>query len=346
MSDTDDDQGIIDLTDEGERPPKMRRSNAMGSVDLRTLGNKRGTSRKYGQDDHAKHRNYCFTLFPNAETWYDEMKDEPLHSDVVFLIYQLEACPTTGRPHIQGYVEFKKQLTKKDCIATIHMRGANVRAANGTQEQNIKYCSKEPRLRDTVERGARKRQGKRTDLDAVADIIRSGGSVSDVADQLPVQYIKFNRGITSLANIRNKPKMRPKPVVYFLWGDPGCGKSRVAFHLAQQLGEGKDPYMAGDHPNCWMDNYQNEPVIIFDDFSGKFDQQKMFNLLDFYPLQLPVKGGFTPINTSTFIFTSNYRPNDLYCGWHNGAWMRRLTHIWEEPRVKAEYASRFEEPEE
>jgi len=89
---------------------------------------KQGTERKY----------YCFTVH-NYEADYD------------IIIHQLKAisnkgivgkeiCPTTGKKHLQGYIELKK----KTRITALKIKGKpHWEACKGNETQNITYCQKE-----------------------------------------------------------------------------------------------------------------------------------------------------------------------------------------------------------
>lgn len=75
-----------------------------------------------------------------------------------YMIYQLEIAPTTQTPHYQGFVVFKNARSLagvRAVLPTAHWE-VTVRSA----EENITYCSKEPRAAPTVEHGERPAQGK------------------------------------------------------------------------------------------------------------------------------------------------------------------------------------------
>jgi len=74
-----------------------------------------------------------------------------------FLIYQLENAPTTGTPHFQGYLVWKNPQTLQKCRG---LAAAHWAIALGNAQQNIAYCSKEPRAAPTVTHGVAPAQGK------------------------------------------------------------------------------------------------------------------------------------------------------------------------------------------
>lgn len=80
---------------------------------------------------------WCFTyFFENLET-LETLKESLGKYE---FIYGIETCPTTGRKHAQGYVDFG---SKKRPMETIKIHGIHWEKCKGNKEQNIKYCSKE-----------------------------------------------------------------------------------------------------------------------------------------------------------------------------------------------------------
>ena len=52
--------------------------------------------------------------------------------------------------------------------------------------------------------------------------------------------------------------------------------------------------------------------MVFEEFAGQIQLQKMLKLLDPYPLALEVKGGMRPAMYTLAIITSNTRPDGWY----------------------------------
>jgi len=84
----------------------------------------------------------CFTYFNDTLASHDPVAFLESKDDIVdFCFFQLEAAPTTGKLHWQGYVEFKSKTTITQA-RKLFIDGANYRKAEGTAEQNMIYCSK------------------------------------------------------------------------------------------------------------------------------------------------------------------------------------------------------------
>lgn len=81
---------------------------------------------------------YCFTV-PNYVTNYDEIIRQ-LKCISKKGIVGKEICPTTGTPHLQGFIALNKPMR----ISEIKILGKpHFESCKGDEEQNVKYCSKE-----------------------------------------------------------------------------------------------------------------------------------------------------------------------------------------------------------
>lgn len=148
------------------------------------------------------------------------------------------------------------------------------------------------------------RQGQRTDLEKVVNLVRSGTTnLSTIADECPREYIMYNRGIREY--IRAVRPIEPrdfKTETTIFWGEPGTGKSRKAYEEAK--GFGTVYYKPRGE---WWDGYQQQTSVIIDDFYGWIKYDELLKLTDRYPYQVPIKGGYEVFN-SKFIFITSNKP--------------------------------------
>lgn len=84
-------------------------------------------------------KNWCFTLHFETEKEKEEMIILTKKYGSKF-ITGLEKCPTTGRAHLQGYVQFE---SKKRPMELFPNKRIHWEKAKGSLEANVKYCSKE-----------------------------------------------------------------------------------------------------------------------------------------------------------------------------------------------------------
>lgn len=149
-----------------------------------------------------KARNWCFTLNNPGDT-------RPARPDwACFLVYQLEQGEN-GTPHLQGYI----QTTQKTLAQMkVWLPGAHFEAAKGTPDQNIKYCTKEPRLSDPVQDGEARGQGKRNDVkDFVTYMRAEKRKASDILTDHPHAYDKYPRLMEMLRAEQHRPAPMPEP---------------------------------------------------------------------------------------------------------------------------------------
>jgi len=85
-------------------------------------------------------KRWCFTYFYVETQSIDEVKNF-LGSNGSY-IFGLEICPETGRPHMQGYVEFTKKARPLEFCRDV-LPKAHWEKTKRSREENIRYCSKE-----------------------------------------------------------------------------------------------------------------------------------------------------------------------------------------------------------
>lgn len=59
-----------------------------------------------------------------------------------YLYYGKEICPTTGTPHLQGWMITRKEQTFKTMLAMVP-HSAHLSIMKGNELENLKYCSKD-----------------------------------------------------------------------------------------------------------------------------------------------------------------------------------------------------------
>jgi len=233
-----------------------------------------------------------------------------------YLIIGAETAPTTGTPHLQGYIHFptRRSFNELACInKAIHWE-----RAKGSPNQNKTYCSKESVI---YESGTPPVRRKRTDIDAVRDILKNGGTMHDVVETTSsYQAARFGELYTKYAS----PKKRTNPpIVYWIWGPTGTGKTRLAFEQAN------DPWVSNKSLQ-WWDGYYGQKDIIIDDFRGDFCTfHELLRILDRYPYRVMNKGGSCELLAERIWITSCHPPTKAYpnCGENIAQLLRRITKI-------------------
>lgn len=221
---------------------------------------------------------WCFTHNNADEGWRPTFAP----STMEYIVWERETAPTTGRHHIQGYVRFKSRHRLGAVKNLLGCQELHLEPAKGTEQQNRDYCSKEEGERG--ESGtfiAAAGQGRRTDLDEVAENILKGQSLGEVASNHPAAWMRYHAGITSFYHqVALPPPIRREVSVKVLWGTSGVGKTHrllTKYPEAVTISTGRDPF----------GSYSKEDVVVFDEFDyEKWQLQEMNRYLDCWRCKL------------------------------------------------------------
>lgn len=231
----------------------------------------------------------------------------------------------SGTPHLQGYIEFTSR-TQFSTARRVHLPGCHIEPRRGTQAQAIEYCKKDG---EVTEYGSPKKQGKRTDLEAIQREIDAGATALEIADEHFSTWVTYRRSFAAYRQLKVTPRTWPfsTPDVYFIHGATGVGKTHSVYEsLHQQL-------YRHIGSKTFFDGYQGHNAVLFDDVDPNlFTPYRWLQLLDKYPLDVEIKGGTTPFVATVIIITSNLEPRLFTHGWdpgHVDAFMRRITHVVE-----------------
>lgn len=239
-------------------------------------------------------RDYCFTAWEEPKPDYDKLK---------YIIWGKERCPTTDRKHYQGYAVFTR--THRIPGAKRIIGGGDnihIESRRGTRQQARDYCAKDG---DIIEHG-------RLEVLTVEEILNK--DITFIKENYPLMYVRYFRGIAHLK--LEKGENYREIEVYWLWGEPGTGKTR-------QVMEMEDVYKL-DYPYKWWDGYEGEKILLLDDIKNTrdFDRNYLLQILDGYKLRLECKGSHTYAKWKKVYITSNYEP-EIY----DKAILRRITKI-------------------
>jgi Putative viral replication protein/RNA helicase len=272
---------------------------------LKTLSfsrfSRRGSAAKISKMANSPRLKYCFTL--NNYTAEDEARIQQFCNEkAAYAIYGREIAPTTGTPHLQGYVHLKSKMRFNAFKAAIGQT-AHIEPAKGSDQQNFEYCSKSE---DFFEVGEKTTQGKRTDLSEAVDTLKETGCLKRLAEEHPEAYIRYHRGFESWkARVMPTVPRNSKTRVHVFVGPPGTGKSRAATDAA----EGS---VFRKHKGEWWDGYEADDTVIIDDFYGWIAHCELLRICDRYPHKVPIKGAFREFVAKDIFITSNKPISEWY----------------------------------
>lgn len=308
------------------------------------------------EDETKRVHNWCFTW----NNYPDDHEEILLKCEYVYMIWGYEVGEECGTPHLQGYIQFPKAMTLGMCKKISNkIRWIN---ANGDVHHQKVYCSKgyQPKSEykklgvkgpnygigaEVKEFGTPKQQGKRVDLEATRNLINSGATMLEVANNDFGTFLRYNKGLMLYKTLVDKKKaiergFKPRNIQVH-WGVPGSGKSHDAFADIKARGETGNVFiLTPGISGMWWTGYDGENNVIIDDFKGHCPLGFLLRVCDGYPVQAQYHGGMVQMVAENIYITSNYP----WWEWYNmdeshpqyRALERRLTKVthYDKPYVK------------
>lgn len=241
-------------------------------------------------------RNWCFTVNNYTPDDVDRIKS----AKAKYIIFGFEVAPSTGTPHLQGFIMFASGKTRSS-VGRVLPR-AHLEVCRGTPEQNIEYCSKGSNFCEIGERPCGR--GKRTDLEMVRDEIKAGKSVSDIIETArSYQAIKCAELV-----LKYREKKRDfQTQVWWLWGPSGCGKSRAAYEKFP------NSYTTMRDLRFW-EGYDGHEVVIIDDMDASVKKEDLRRICDRYEYRVNNKGASRQFLARIVVITCRKQISDLFDG--------------------------------
>lgn len=260
-------------------------------------------------------RAWCFT-FNNWETHQPDAWDKFKQLGDYGCVAP-EVAPTTGTPHLQGYLYFQNKKTKGKLIKLFPK--CSFRPANGNAKENRQYIfgpyddgnGKHKDFNpEAIEWGSMPMQGARADLDSLRDQIQNGTKVDDIAIENPFMYHQYGRTLNKIEDLMMRKKFRTemtKGIWYF--GKTGVGKSHTAF----QNFNPETHYVLNTKDNGWWEGYTQQDTVIINDFRGELSYNELLQLVDKWPMTVKRRNREPmPFLSKTVIITSSLHPEIVY----------------------------------
>lgn len=246
-------------------------------------------------------RSYCLTV-NNPDTTRGEdgvpvwaVSKVRAHDHLVGIYFQLEEGTDGKTPHYQGLVQFRNPIGLAGA-RKVFPRG-HLEQRKGTFQQAKEYCGKdETRVAGpwevpdgwTSDIG---NQGKRSDLDRIAELVSAGKSYPEIFGELGGAAIRYASHIEKARGLLDVPRVRVHGVdVVLFWGSTGCGKSHSAY-APWVDGEALSPQVYRVCHPTWMDGYTDQKVLIIDDTDWlQWPIGSVLQVLDKWPVQRQRKG--------------------------------------------------------
>ncbi|QNG41085.1 replication-associated protein [Antarctic virus 1_I_CPGEORsw001Ad] len=249
------------------------------------------------------HKSFCVTINNYTELNIERIKAIPCQR----IIAGFEACPTTGTPHVQMAIVFKKPMRFKAVLNALG-GGGSARQMKGTWADQ-EYCFKEGKV---IRMEDNTKQGARTDLVAFQGAIKRKASDLELCEKYTTETCKYPRfiGFYRKALQREAAYAGFKPVCVSVFvGPAGCGKNKLTTKWSFE-----DQFvLALSEPKQWFDDYQGQDSILMHEYAGQWPLSKFLTRTDgASPRYEEVKGCGVYLNNSNWVFTTNVHPRDWY----------------------------------
>lgn len=264
-------------------------------------------------------RGCCITAY-KIEGWSE------LPEGIQFLAWGDEVCKTTGRPHKQAFAYSKR--AQRDSWWRKKFSPHHVEQMFGSFTANEAYCSKEasyhklgePPMANGLHYGMQLCKRK-------AEAILPGETAMDIAEdpECFAEVMRYDRAIERyISHVRHKKIKRDltPPEVIHIYGPPGTGKTRYVWDHEES------PFGVPNAHGPWRDGYAMHEAVLFDNVeSGRItDRSEFLKQIDRYPIQVPVKGGFTAWKPRRIYITSIQTPAQFASAFENPQeFLRRVT---------------------
>lgn len=227
-------------------------------------------------DRGVRLRNFCFVY----HNWTPDVIEKlRAWSQITYACIGEEICPDTGTPHLQCYVECKQQVLRTT-FQNVVGKPIHAKPRWGTPEQAANYCKKDDKYHEW---GEINKQGRRSDLEVVRDIVTEGSSMRNIcvcpeitsapalrSAELMMKYIEPLRSIAPIE-------------VVWAYGDDAIDR------IYEDAGEEEiyEPLTL----NCWEGYDAHDTVHLrLPDIDSLKDARLFEKYLDKYPFRVNNKG--------------------------------------------------------
>ena len=212
--------------------------------------------------------------------------------------------------HLKGYVQFRAK--KRETAVLKYFKALKIVEARPPEKLTEKeffdrYLKNEHKYwgdRKLHARTARSIQARAV----LEDIIKDHQKKVDVKVMLRKYPLNARDVVGPLQNLRHNTR-KHVPNVLYLYGPTGIGKTvnmQRAVKLSKMPHYDKPPRMK------WWHRYDQQPVVIMEEFSSCIALETFLKLCDGTPFMVESKGNLIEFNSPYIIMTSNRPPEDQY----------------------------------
>lgn len=210
-------------------------------------------------------KSWCFTAPNYSDADYARLVDViAVNPAVEYIVFGRETAPTTGLPHLQGYVVFVNRRTRASTSTFLGIGGIHLEPARATPIEAAEYCKKDG---DYYEHGTLPpARGERTDISTMVQWIKdqpTRPSEADIACHFPSYYLRYRTNLLllvdqlrpSVPNVQGDPRPWQLDLQQLLEDDPD---DRTVNFLVDPVGAAGKTWMA----SWWKTMHPNTTQIL------------------------------------------------------------------------------------
>lgn len=198
----------------------------------------------------------------------------------------------TGLKHLHMVFEVDNAHNKSFRFSAVKklFPKAHIEPTRGSKTEAENYINKEGKYMEKGEQVVAKaqigelkgRQGNRTDLQGVEEMINEGMTPNQIMDtSLSLRrYEKIIKDAYYRKRDKETPFVRPVRVIYHV-GESRTGKTYMASQYIEKLGQ-DSLYFCSDYENGFLDCYNGEEILWLDEYRGQLKYSVFLSLLDKY----------------------------------------------------------------
>jgi hypothetical protein len=231
-------------------------------------------------EDFNRPRQWCLTIF-QEKTQTIQFDEKQMQ----YMIVGSEICPTSKKHHFQCFVYFynpKKFVEVRNYFYKRLGKYVHFNKCNGTNLQNIAYCSKDEDFTEHGKCPTDKHGGGNTPLKECIEQMKSGEiTLKNIFNNNP-DFYKDNRNVlkdSEMFILKDKKRTQRTTCDWF-FGASGCGKTRLAENLAENNYTSYCTFNLNEYKLRRYVGYTDQECIIINDPMGDFDYNFLLDITD------------------------------------------------------------------
>jgi hypothetical protein len=241
-----------------------------------------------------------------SSTWYCRACHRGDHADFPDGIHEFECRP------VLPLEEKLDEWVKGDDWKTFCHKDCQAKDKNGN---SVVGCTFKGKCGPTIVKGTPEPEGRgrkpgeggqREEQEAILADVKAGKGRAYILETYAKYCQRYHAFVDKLFT-QHAPVRRWMPAVYWLHGDAGTDKSRMARAVF------KDSCYCKPPDSKWFDGYDGQEVLILNDLrKSTFTFSYLLDMLDRYEFRVEVKGGYVPLLAKVIIITCSKPHEELW----------------------------------